>query len=102
LIDLLRQSFNDSGFTYACFSDEERIILVFPQKGIDHLINLILSADDRIDEPVSDFFGQIRTEIFDRHLLLFFFIAFRIVDDRRVFLVSDFAIDRIEEHIEIV
>ena len=48
LDDPLGQSLGDSGFAYAGLADEDGVILGFPGQDTDHVSDLIVPADDRV------------------------------------------------------
>src|SRR5699024_9705573 len=57
--DTLRQTFYDRGLSYTGFSDEDRVVLCLTGKDTDHIPDLLVTSDDRIQLLLSRALHQI-------------------------------------------
>ena len=57
--DALCQTFDDSGFTHARLTQQDRVVFRFTDQDLHHSMDLFISADHWIELPVGCFFGQI-------------------------------------------
>ena len=73
--DSLRQSFNGSGFTYARFTDQNRIVLCLTGKNPDNISDLRITANYRIQLLVAGFFHQILSVLIESIIGCFRIVA---------------------------
>ena len=59
--DSLCQSFYSCRFTYTGFTDQYRVVFCFSRKNTDHISNLVVTTDDRIQFLISRTLYQILT-----------------------------------------
>ena len=55
----LSQTFRNGSLTYTRFTDKDRVVLVAAGENLDDPVDLIISADDRIDFPLFGLFIQV-------------------------------------------
>ena len=73
--DPLRQSFHHCGLADARFADEDRVVLCLPGKDADHIADLLVTADDRIELLIPGTLHQILSVFIQRIVSHFRIVA---------------------------
>ena len=61
--DLLRQTFHNGGLAHARLADQHRIVLGAAAENLDHALQFVIAADQRIERIVHGGLGQVAGEL---------------------------------------
>ncbi len=75
LDDFLGEAFDNGGFTYAGFTDENGVVLGAAAQDLDDALDFVFAADDRIEFALASEFGQVATKGFEGGSLDFLLAA---------------------------
>ena len=64
------QAFGDGGLAHAGLADQQRVVLAAAAQDLDHALDLVLAADQRIDLAVLGGLVQVLRELLQRRSLL--------------------------------
>ncbi|EFF44645.1 hypothetical protein XAUB_12570 [Xanthomonas citri pv. aurantifolii str. ICPB 11122] len=67
--DALRETFHHRGLADAGFADQDRVVLAAAHQDIDHLADLVVAADDRVELALARLCGEVGGEFLQRFLL---------------------------------
>ncbi len=67
--DALREPFHHRGLADAGFADQDRVVLAAAHQDVDHLADLVVAADDRVQLAFARLGGEVGGEFLQRFLL---------------------------------